>query len=63
MSSLSKSGHLSCKCKITLKCFSCQGAHHLAICDSYEQTLGEQEQVENVANVSTSIYLDQSRGV
>lgn len=38
----------------------CQGAHHVAICGDSEQTLGRQDQ-DNVASVSTSMYVDQSR--
>lgn len=54
-----KPGHLSCNCKSTVKCFTC---HHVAICDSNEQTLARPKKIENVADVSTSTYVDQSRG-
>ncbi|XP_068738177.1 uncharacterized protein [Montipora capricornis] len=57
-----KSGHLSRNCKSPVKCFKCQGAHHVAICDSFEHTVSGPEQVENVPNVSTSLYVDQYRG-
>ncbi|XP_068761945.1 uncharacterized protein [Montipora capricornis] len=57
-----KSGHLSPNCKSSVKCFKCQGAHHAAICDSFEHTVSGPEQVENVPNVSTSLYVDQYRG-
>ncbi|XP_068742363.1 uncharacterized protein [Montipora capricornis] len=57
-----KSGHLSRNCKSPVKCFKCQGAHHIAICDSFEHTVNGPEQVENVPNVSTSLYVDQYRG-
>ena len=45
-----------------MKCFKCQGAHLVAICDSFEHTLSGPEQVENVPNLSTSLYVDQYRG-
>ena len=45
-----------------MKCFKCQGAHHVAICDSFADTVSGPEQVENVPNVSTSLYVDQYRG-
>ena len=57
-----KSGHLSRNCKSPVKCFKCQGAHHVAICDSFEHTVSGPEQVEYVPNVSTSLYVDQYRG-
>ena len=57
-----KSGHLSRNCKSPVKCFKCQGAHHVAICDSFEHAVSGPEQVENVPNVSTSLYVDQYRG-
>ena len=57
-----KSGHLSRNCKSPVKCFKCQGAHHVAICDSFEHTVSGPEQVENVPNVSTSLYVDQYKG-
>ncbi|XP_068670957.1 uncharacterized protein [Montipora foliosa] len=57
-----KSGHLPRNCKSPVKCFKCQGAHHVAICDSFEGTVSGPEQVENVPNVSTSLYVDQYRG-
>ena len=57
-----KSGHLSRNFKSSVKCFKCQGAHHVAICDSFEDTVSGPEQVENVPNVSTSLYVDQYRG-
>ncbi|XP_068734496.1 uncharacterized protein [Montipora capricornis] len=53
-----KSGHLSRNCKSPVKCFKCQGDHH----DSFEHTVSGPEQVENVPNVSTSLYVDQYRG-
>ena len=31
-----RSGHLSRNCKSPVKCFKCQGAHHVATCDSFE---------------------------
>ena len=43
-----------------MKCLKCQGPYHVAICDS-EPTLGGQDQ-ENVASVSTSMYVNPSRG-
>ena len=57
-----KSGHLSRNCKSPVKCFKCQGAHHVAICDSFEHAVSGPEEVENVPNVSTSLYVDQYRG-
>ena len=57
-----KSGHLSRNCRSPVKCFKCQGAHHVAICDSFEHAVSGPEQVENVPNVSTSLYVDQYRG-
>ena len=39
----------------------CQGAHHVAICGDSQSTLGGQDQ-DNVASISTSMYVDQSRG-
>ncbi|XP_068756263.1 uncharacterized protein [Montipora capricornis] len=57
-----ESGHLSRNCKRPVKCFKCQGAHLVAICDSFEHPLSGPEQVENVPNVSTSLYVDQYRG-
>ena len=51
-----KSGHLSRNCKSLVKCFKCQGPHHVAMCDSFEDTVSGPEQVENVPNVSTSLY-------
>ena len=50
-----RSGHLSRNCKSPVKCFKCQGAHHVATCDGFEK-------VENVPNVSASLYVDQYRG-
>ena len=34
-----KWGHLSHNCKSPVKCFKCQGAHHVAICDSFEHAV------------------------
>ncbi len=46
---------------VTVKRFKCQGVHHVAICGNSDPTLGGQDQ-EHVASVSTSMYVDQSRG-
>ena len=45
-----------------MKCFKCQGDHHVAICVSFEHTVSGPEQVENVPDVSTSMYVDQCGG-
>ena len=34
-----KWGHLSHNCKSPVKCFKCQGADHVAICDSFEHAV------------------------
>ena len=57
-----KPGHISRSCRSSMKCLKCQGPHHVAICDHSEQLPQGQEQVGNVTSVSTSMYVDQSRG-
>ena len=56
-----KQGHLARNCQAHMKCLKCQGAHHVAICGDSQSTLGGQDQ-DNVATISTSMYVDQSRG-
>ena len=56
-----KQGHLARNCQAPMKCLKCQGAHHVAICGNPDPTLGGQDR-EHVASVSTSMYVDQSRG-
>ena len=56
-----KQGHLARNCQAHMKCLKCQGAHHVAICGDSQSTLGGQDQ-DNVASISTSMYVDQSRG-
>ena len=53
-----KSGHLSRTCKSPVKCFKYQGAHHVAICDSFQHGVSGPDQVENVPNVSLKFYVD-----
>ena len=39
-----------------------QMSRSVAICDSFEHAVSRTEQVENVPNVSTSLYVDQYKG-
>ena len=57
-----KTGHLSRSCQSSVKCFKCKGPHHVAICDYSDQPLIGHTQVENAPSVSTSMYVDQSKG-
>ena len=57
-----KTGHLSRSCQSSVKCFKCHGPHHVAICDCSDQPQTGQAQSENVPSVSTSMYVDQSKG-
>ena len=56
-----KQGHLARNCQAHMKCHKCQGAHHVAICGDSQSTMSGQDQ-DNVPSVSTSMYVDQSRG-
>ena len=56
-----KSGHLSRSCQSSVKCFKCQGAHHVSICNNSEQTQRNHEKLGNAASGSTSLYVDQSK--
>ncbi len=56
-----KQGHSARNCQAPMKCLKYQGAHHVAISGNSDPTLGGQDQ-EHVASVSTSMYVDQSRG-
>ena len=57
-----KTGHLSRSCQSSVKCFKCHGPHHVAICDCSDQPQTGQAQSENVPSVSTSMYVDESKG-
>ena len=37
---LRQSGHLACDCQASIKCFSCKGCHHVALCEN-RQTSGQ----------------------
>ena len=56
-----RSGHLSRSCQSSVKCFKCQGAHHVSICNNSEQTQKNHEKPGNAASGSTSLYVDQSK--
>ena len=42
-----KTGHLSRNCQASVKCFKCQGPHHVSICTNSEKPVRTQEQTTN----------------
>ena len=59
-----KTGHLSRNCKGSMKCFIRHGLQHFAMCGCFNQTITSQSQTQNekLPSVSTSMYVNQSKG-